>query len=61
MVYYILYLSEANRQDSCYKVSIYTDEKRFLKEAWHLKGYIYYGLIAQKTLCHPLNVCSSTK
>jgi len=39
MVYYTLYLSQANRQKSCCKVSIYTGEKlTFLKGAWHLKG-----------------------
>jgi len=28
-----------NRQKSCYKVKIYTDEKlTFLEVAWHLKG-----------------------
>jgi len=37
MVCYTLYLSLANRQKSCYKVRIYTGEKRtFLEWAWHL-------------------------
>jgi len=31
LVYYTLHLSYANRQKSCYKVRIYTDEKGHLK------------------------------
>jgi len=53
MVYYTLYLSKANRQISCYKVRIYTDEKlTFLKGACHLKELIWQTSFVPQTVFH---------